>query len=66
MVSSSHEAMHRIFQEDPGAFARTFRALDLPFPDPVAVSLMPTDLTEQPSRHSPPSLMARTTTPLPS
>lgn len=25
MVSSSHEAMHRIFQEDPGAFARTFR-----------------------------------------
>ncbi|MFI6490615.1 hypothetical protein [Streptomyces sp. NPDC050564] len=46
MVSSSHEAMHRIFQEDPGAFARTFRALDLPFPDPVAVSLMPADLTE--------------------
>ncbi|WP_461063586.1 hypothetical protein [Streptomyces pseudoechinosporeus] len=46
MVSSSHEAMHRLFQEDPGAFARTFRALDLPFPDPVAVSLMPTDLTE--------------------
>ncbi|MFD9001877.1 hypothetical protein ACFV0T_13030 [Streptomyces sp. NPDC059582] len=46
MVSSSHEAMHRIFQEDPGVFARTFRALDLPFPDPVAVSLMPTDLTE--------------------
>ncbi|MGW3723749.1 hypothetical protein [Streptomyces sp. NPDC000851] len=46
MVSSSHEAMHRIFQEDPGVFARTFRTLDLPFPDPVAVSLMPTDLTE--------------------
>ena len=46
MVSSSHEAMHRIFQEDPGVFARTFRALDLPFPDPVAASLMPTDLTE--------------------
>ncbi|MGX1909827.1 hypothetical protein ACWIID_13295 [Streptomyces phaeochromogenes] len=38
--------MHRIFQEDPGAFARTFPALDLPFPDPVSVSLMPTDLTE--------------------
>lgn len=46
MVSSSHEAMHRLFQEDPGAFARTFRTLDLPFPEPVAVSLMPTDLTE--------------------
>lgn len=46
MVSSSHEAMHRLFQEDPGVFARTSRALDLPFPDPVAVSLLPTDLTE--------------------
>ena len=46
MVSSSHEAMHRIFQEDPGIFARTFRTLGLPFPDPVAVSLPPTDLTE--------------------
>lgn len=38
--------MHRIFEKDPGVFARTFRALDLPFPDPVQVSLMPTDLTE--------------------
>jgi hypothetical protein len=46
MVSSSHEAMHRIFQEDPGIFARAFRTLGIPFPDPVAVSLMPTDLTE--------------------
>ena len=46
MVSSSHEAMHRIFQEDPGIFARTFTALGLPFPEPVAVSLLPTDLTE--------------------
>ncbi|MES5824410.1 hypothetical protein [Streptomyces sp. RG80] len=46
MVSSSHEAMHHIFREDPGVFARTFRRLDLPFPDPVAVSLLPTDLTE--------------------
>jgi len=46
MVSSSHEAMHHIFREDPGVFARTFRTLDLPFPDPVAVGLLPTDLTE--------------------
>ncbi|MFE7114292.1 hypothetical protein ACFU99_02560 [Streptomyces sp. NPDC057654] len=46
MVSSSHEAMHRIFQEDPGIFSRTFRALGIPFGDPVAVSLLPTDLTE--------------------
>lgn len=46
MVSSSHEAMHRIFQEDPGIFARTFRTLGIPFPAPTAVSLLPTDLTE--------------------
>ncbi|MBT2397612.1 hypothetical protein [Streptomyces sp. ISL-100] len=43
MVTSSHEAMHRILQEAPGAFTRTFRALDLPFDDPVAVTLLPTD-----------------------
>lgn len=46
MVSSRHEAMHRIFRHDPGVFARAFRAMDLPFPDPVSVDLMPTDLTE--------------------
>ncbi|WP_028812378.1 hypothetical protein [Streptomyces flavidovirens] len=38
--------MHRVFQEDPGVFSRTFRALRLPFDDPVAVTLLPTDLTE--------------------
>ncbi|WP_024804642.1 hypothetical protein [Nocardia sp. BMG51109] len=46
MVSSRHEAMHRIFRHDPGVFARAFRALDLPFPEPRAVDLLPTDLTE--------------------
>jgi hypothetical protein len=46
MVSSSHEAMHRIFQEDPKVFARTFRALGFPFDDPVTATVMPTDLTE--------------------
>lgn len=46
MVTSSHEAMHRIFHEDAGIFARTFRRLGLPFSDPVAVSLLPTDVTE--------------------
>ncbi|WP_087884549.1 hypothetical protein [Streptomyces alboflavus] len=46
MVSSSHEAMHRIFQKEPGVFGRAIRALDLPFPEPVSVALMPTDLTE--------------------
>ncbi|MFC4030272.1 hypothetical protein ACFO3J_02170 [Streptomyces polygonati] len=38
--------MHRIFQEDPRIFTRTFKRLGLPFPDPIAVSLPPTDLTE--------------------
>jgi hypothetical protein len=46
MVTSSHEAMHRIFQEDPGIFARTFERLGLPITKPIAVSLLPTDLTE--------------------
>ncbi|WP_433546151.1 hypothetical protein ACQPZG_14280 [Streptomyces sp. CA-294286] len=45
-VSSSHEAMHRLFQEDPGVFARTARALGHSFTDPVEVSVLPTDLTE--------------------
>ena len=46
MVNSPHEAMHRVFQEDPGIFTRTFGALGIPFPDAVAVSQLPTDLTE--------------------
>lgn len=46
MVSASHEAMHRIFQQDPGVFARTFRALGIPFDEPVTATLLPTDLTE--------------------
>lgn len=46
MVSSPHEAHHRIFQESPGLFASAFRTLGIPFPETVAVSLMDTDLTE--------------------
>jgi len=46
MVSSPHEAHHRIFQEHPGLFASAFRTLGIPFPEPVAVSLMDTDLTK--------------------
>ena len=46
MVSSSHEAMHRIFQEDPGVFARTFRALGVELDEPVTATLLLTDLTE--------------------
>ncbi|WP_433545987.1 hypothetical protein ACQPZG_13115 [Streptomyces sp. CA-294286] len=46
MVDSPHEALHRIFQEDPGIFARAFRAQGIPFADPESVTEMPTDLTE--------------------
>lgn len=46
MVSSQHEAMHRLFQHDPGTFARAFRALHLPFPDPIEVIILSTDLTD--------------------
>ncbi|TLF71859.1 hypothetical protein FEK34_29740 [Nocardia cyriacigeorgica] len=46
MVGSPHEAMHRIFQHDPGVFTRAVRALGLPFLDPLRVELLPTDLTE--------------------
>ncbi|MFG2940929.1 hypothetical protein [Streptomyces sp. NPDC048282] len=46
MVSSPHEAMHRIFQQDPGLFPRAVRALGVSFGDPVSASPFPTDLTE--------------------
>jgi hypothetical protein len=46
MVSPSHELMHRIFQKDPSIFTRTFKRLGIPFPDSIAVSFPPTDLTE--------------------
>lgn len=46
MVSSSHEARHRIFHHDPGIFARTFARLGFPFGEPVEVSVLTPDLTE--------------------
>lgn len=46
MVSSPHEVMHRIFQEDPGLFARTARTIGIPFADPVSSKPLPTDVTE--------------------
>jgi hypothetical protein len=46
MVNSSHEAMHRIFQEDPGIFVRAFKGQGVPFADPVSASVLPSDLTE--------------------
>ncbi|MDX3308296.1 hypothetical protein ACWGH3_04295 [Streptomyces sp. NPDC054884] len=46
MVSASHEAMHRIFQEYPGLFAGVSKVLGLPFIPPECVTVLPTDLTE--------------------
>ncbi|MFI5565946.1 hypothetical protein ACIA6T_00930 [Streptomyces sp. NPDC051740] len=46
MVSSSHEALHRIFQEDPGLFVRAARNLGATFPPPVSTVELSTDLTE--------------------
>ncbi|MGW5169580.1 hypothetical protein ACWEQ1_19500 [Streptomyces nodosus] len=46
MVSSQHEAMHRIFKEDSSFVARALRLLGLPFGDPTSTADLPTDLTE--------------------
>jgi hypothetical protein len=46
MVSSPHEAMHRIFQEYPGLFSRVSEVLGVGFAPPTAVTVLPTDLTE--------------------
>ncbi|PWI07109.1 hypothetical protein DIZ27_29635 [Streptomyces sp. NWU339] len=46
MVSSSHEALHRIFQEDPGLFARAVKGLGVLFATPLSASTLSTDLTE--------------------
>ncbi|NBM20127.1 hypothetical protein [Streptomyces sp. GC420] len=47
MVSSSHEALHRIFQEDPGAMPRALQQLlGLPFPEPDRSFVVSPDLTE--------------------
>ncbi|GAA2290356.1 hypothetical protein OKJ48_34180 [Streptomyces kunmingensis] len=46
MVSPPHEAMHRIFQQDPDLFTRVSRLLGLKVPAPTKVTVMPTDLTE--------------------
>ncbi|MFI1730160.1 hypothetical protein ACH40E_13165 [Streptomyces acidicola] len=46
MVSSAHEAMHHIFRDEPGLFARVLPKAGIPFPEPTAVQLLDTDLTE--------------------
>ncbi|MFI6286898.1 hypothetical protein ACIBCM_19475 [Streptomyces sp. NPDC051018] len=46
MVSSPHEAMHRIFQEYPELFTGVSRLLGLTLPAPTTATVLPTDLTE--------------------
>ncbi|MEU6449012.1 hypothetical protein [Streptomyces sp. NPDC046979] len=46
MVSPPHEAMHRIFQHDPGLFSRVSRFLGIDIPRPIGATALPTDLTE--------------------
>ncbi|WP_175408790.1 hypothetical protein [Streptomyces sp. TRM64462] len=46
MVSSPHEAMHRIFQEYPELFSRVSKVLGVPFSPLTSVTVLPTDLTE--------------------
>ncbi|WP_172607755.1 hypothetical protein [Streptomyces spongiicola] len=46
MVSSSHEAMHRIFQDHPGLFSGVSEVLGVDFAPPTSVTVLPTDLTE--------------------
>jgi hypothetical protein len=46
MVSSSHEAMHRIFQDYPGLFSGVCEVLGIDIPPPTSVTVLPNDLTE--------------------
>ncbi|MFE7433172.1 hypothetical protein ACIPH4_08145 [Streptomyces tendae] len=47
MVSSSHEALHWVFQKDPALLTRAFqRVLHVPFPEPRDFAVLNADLTE--------------------
>ncbi|KUL33554.1 hypothetical protein [Streptomyces regalis] len=46
MVSSPHEAMHRIFQDHPDLFSRVSEVLGVDFPPPTSFTILPNDLTE--------------------
>ncbi|MEV6739384.1 hypothetical protein AB0N14_21615 [Streptomyces sp. NPDC051104] len=46
MVSSQHEALHRVFQEESGLVTRALRMLHIPFGDPTSITELATDLTE--------------------
>ncbi|MFD5066072.1 hypothetical protein ACFWNO_48435, partial [Streptomyces sp. NPDC058394] len=46
MVSSPHEAMHRIFQEHPELFSRVSEVLGVGFAPLASFTVLPNDLTE--------------------
>lgn len=46
MVSSPHEAMHRVFQEYPELFSRVSEVLGVGFKPPTSITVLPNDLTE--------------------
>jgi hypothetical protein len=46
MVTSSHEASHRIFQDRPELLAPVFRILGVPLPAPATVEVLSPDATE--------------------
>ncbi|MCW1094752.1 hypothetical protein OJ963_12360 [Streptomyces sp. RS2] len=46
MVSSPHEALHRIFRVDPGLFARLLPRAGIDFPEHTTIEPLDTDLTE--------------------
>jgi hypothetical protein len=46
MVTSTHEASHRIFQERPDILAPVFRILGVPLAEKAAVEVLTPDATE--------------------
>ncbi|MER7505859.1 hypothetical protein AB0L05_20020 [Nonomuraea pusilla] len=46
MVSPQHEALHRVFRDNPELYGRAFKMLDIPFPTPREVAVVDTDMTE--------------------
>jgi hypothetical protein len=46
MVTSHHEAAHRIFQERPELLVPALSILDVPLPEGAAFEVLPTDTTE--------------------
>ncbi|MEV4572865.1 hypothetical protein AB0K16_06360 [Nonomuraea jabiensis] len=46
MPSSRHEALHRIFRDNPELFAHAFKILNIDFPTPSEVAVVDTDMTE--------------------